>query len=59
MLETVYEYFEHAIKKFVPEGRERSLALTKLEESLLWAKAGIEKENRKNEIPQKTDYYSR
>lgn len=55
MFENAYEYFEYVIKKKLPESRERSLALTKLEETLMWAKTGIEKENRKNEIPQKTD----
>ena len=30
-----------AIKASVPDGREQSLALTKLEEALMWANAGI------------------
>lgn len=29
------------IVKSVPEGRERSLAMTKLEETIMWANAGI------------------
>lgn len=29
------------IVRTVPEGRERSLALTKLEESVMWANAGV------------------
>lgn len=30
-----------AVADLVPEGRERSLALTKIEEMLFWANAGI------------------
>ena len=29
------------IVKFIPESRERSLALTKLEESVMWANAAV------------------
>lgn len=43
-----YEQIREAAKKFAfliaglcPESRERSLALTKLEESVMWANAGI------------------
>ena len=31
----------HVIVDLVPEGRERSLALTKLEEVVMWSNAGI------------------
>jgi hypothetical protein len=31
--------------EFVPEGREKALALTKLEEALFWANAAIAREN--------------
>lgn len=31
----------HLINAIVPEGREKSLALTKLEECIMWANAGI------------------
>lgn len=30
-----------AVRRDVPEGREQSLALTKIEEALFWANAGI------------------
>lgn len=31
----------HALADVVPTGRERSVALTKLEEAMMWANAGI------------------
>jgi hypothetical protein len=33
--------FSSAIDDIVPEGREKSLAITKLEEAVSWANAGI------------------
>ncbi len=33
--------FAYKIDEFVPSGREKSLALTKLEEAVMWANAGI------------------
>lgn len=35
------KYFADMINSFVPEGREKSLAITKLEEVVMWANAGI------------------
>ena len=31
----------HIINNLVPEGREKALAMTKLQESVMWANAGI------------------
>lgn len=36
--------FAHIIDDEVPEGREKHLALTKLEEAVFWANAGIARE---------------
>ena len=33
--------FAYLIKQFVPESREQALALTKLEEVVMWANAGV------------------
>ncbi len=39
--------FAHLIHKFCPDSREKSLAMTKLEESVMWANAAIARnENR-------------
>ena len=35
----------------VPESRELSLALTKVEESVMWANAGIARNGLKNRVP--------
>lgn len=35
------KYFADIINSYVPEGREKSLAITKLEEAVMWANAGI------------------
>jgi hypothetical protein len=37
------EIYEGIIVGFVPEGRERSLAMTKLEECVMWATKGLTK----------------
>lgn len=34
-------YLAHQIEGSVPDSREKSIALTKLEEALMWANAGI------------------
>jgi len=34
----------HNIDNLVPDGREKSMALTKMEEVVMWAKAGIKKD---------------
>lgn len=34
-------YIALQVMRWVPEGRERSLALTKIEEAMMWANAGI------------------
>ena len=33
--------FAHLIDSLVPDGREKSLALTRLEEAVMWANAGL------------------
>lgn len=35
------EELAHAINALLPEGREKSLAITKLEEVMFWSNAGI------------------
>lgn len=35
----------HIINVYVPEGREKSLAITKLEEAIMWANKGISLES--------------
>jgi hypothetical protein len=44
------KHFAYRIKELVPEGREMSLALTKLEEVIFWANAGISREELVHEI---------
>lgn len=34
----------YLIQELTPDGREKSLAITKLEESVMWANAGISRE---------------
>lgn len=40
-IELGMEQAREQILRYVPEGRERSLALTKLEEAAMWANKGI------------------
>ena len=40
-MRTTAKQLAHIIVELVPEGRERSLALTKLEETVMWSNAGI------------------
>lgn len=40
-LQALWLDVEEAIMRLVPEGRERSLAITKLQECRMWANAGI------------------
>ena len=42
------KYLANIINSFVPDGREKSLAITKLEEAVMWANAGIARKG-KNE----------
>lgn len=39
--------FAHMIDTYVPDSREKSLAMTKLEECVMWTNAGIAR----NEVP--------
>ena len=38
-------HLSQVIDKLVPEGREKALAITKLEEVMMWANAGIARNN--------------
>ena len=40
-LSAVYENLAHVIDRICPGGREKSLAMTKLEESKFWASASV------------------
>lgn len=35
--------YGHALNELLPDGREKSTALTKLEESVFWADAGLDR----------------
>jgi hypothetical protein len=41
LIRTKAKEFAELIQKEVPESREKSLAMTKLEEAVMWANAGI------------------
>ena len=41
MLRGDFQYVARAINQFVPDGRAKSIAYTKLEEALMWATKGI------------------
>ena len=43
-IRTEANLFAKRINALVPEGREKSLAITKLEEVVMWANAGIARE---------------
>lgn len=42
-------YLAETINGFVPESREKSLAMTKLEEVVMWSNAGIARQEGNNE----------
>jgi hypothetical protein len=42
-LKEAAEYFAKTVAYNVPEGRERALAITKLEECVMWATKGVTK----------------
>ena len=42
--------FAYLIEGLVPDGREKSLAMTKLEECVMWANAGIARNEVRDEI---------
>lgn len=44
LVRTQAKNFAALINDLVPEGREKSLAITKLEEVVMWANAGIARE---------------
>jgi hypothetical protein len=44
MLRSMIKQAAYMVTDLVPEGREKALALTKLEEAVMWANAGIARE---------------
>lgn len=41
MIRAEIKHTAYRVRQMVPQGREQSLALTKLEEAMMWANAGI------------------
>ena len=41
ILSGLFEKIMHEIQVFVPDGRERSIVMTRLEEAKMWASAGV------------------
>lgn len=48
-LRSLYRTMAQSIESYVPAGREQALAMTKLEESMMWANAGIAREPARRE----------
>lgn len=48
-VQTSFASLFNTIDKYIPEGREKSLTITKLEEACMWAVKGISKESLKEE----------
>lgn len=47
-IRNIAKNFAYTIDELVPDGREKSLAMTKLEECMMWANAGIARETGDN-----------
>ncbi len=50
LLRTDFKVTAGGVIRFTPEGRERSLALTNLEQALMWAVAGIARKREEGKV---------